>query len=69
MTLSTLHQAPKQTIAFNEWTTQQLKRTFDLTTLDKSPQLEAWLSMPYQISKKEQEFVVIKLDNNGIIDS
>ena len=57
MTLSTLHQETKQIIAFNEWTTQQLKRTFNLTTLDNCPQLETWLTMPHQITKREQEFV------------
>ena len=57
MTLSTLHQENKQIMAFNEWTTQQLKRTFNLTTLDNCPQLEKWLDMPYQISEKEQNFV------------
>jgi len=57
MTLSTLHQETKKIMTFNEWTTQQLKRTFDLTTLDNCPQLDMWLKMPYQISKKEQDFV------------
>ena len=57
MTLSTLHQKTKQTMAFNEWTTQQLKRTFNLITLDDCPKLTAWLNMPYQISTREQDFV------------
>ena len=56
MTLSTINHETKLEMAFNEWTTQQLKRTFNLTTLDNCPQLEAWLNKPYQTSKKEQDF-------------
>lgn len=56
MTLSVLNQETNQIMAFNEWTTQRLKRTFNLITLDSCPKLEAWLNMPYQISTKEQDF-------------
>lgn len=44
--------------SFKEWTTQQLKRTFHLVTLEECEVLDQWLAMPFDIPKKDKQFLM-----------
>lgn len=63
MTATTLEKQILKTMAFSDWTTQELEDTFHLNRLRKCTILDEWLHMEYDVSEKvQQELEVLRED-------
>lgn len=53
-------------MSFKEKTTQQVDKIFQLTIVEQMPLLDKWLSMPYDFSKEEKDFLKELKDNSKL---